>query len=99
MRLKESYRSMIVEQVKALAGDQTQVKLFGSRVDDNSKGGDVDLLIVVPQVVSNPITLAAKISVQIMKKMNGRKIDVLLDAPNLETLPIHRIAREQGILL
>ncbi len=99
MRLTERHQSMIVEQVKALVGERAEVKLFGSRLDDDAKGGDVDLLIIPHHVIDNPASLAAKISVRLMKIMGGRKVDILLDAPNLQTFPIHKIAREEGIAL
>jgi len=41
----------------------------------------------------------AKISAKVMMKMQGQKIDVLLEAPNLEKLPIHTVVHNQGILL
>ena len=31
--------------------------------------------------------------------MHGRKVDVLLKAPNLQAQPIHEIAARQGVLL
>ena len=31
--------------------------------------------------------------------MNGRKVDVLLRAPNLQEQPIHRIAMQEGVRL
>jgi hypothetical protein len=31
--------------------------------------------------------------------MNGRKVDVLLSAPNLMRLPIHDVAFKEGIIL
>jgi predicted nucleotidyltransferase len=73
--------------------------LFGSRLDDNKKGGDIDLLIQVEHEVTNPALLAAQIQAKVMRQIGEQKIDVLLMAPNLTRLPIHDIALNQGVLL
>lgn len=81
------------------AGNGAQVTLFGSRVDDDKKGGDVDLLVTLDGEVEHPAELAAKISARLIRLFQGRKVDVLLSAPNLKTLPIHSIAMHKGVLL
>ena len=75
------------------------VFLFGSRLDDNKKGGDIDLLIQIEHEVTNPALLAAQIQAKVMRQIGEQKIDVLLMAPNLTRLPIHDIALNQGVLL
>ena len=96
MRLSNQHRNLIKEQVRAIAGEQAQVKLFGSRLDDEAKGGDIDLLVSTQEPVKQPASLAAQLSAVIMRRLHGRKVDVLLDAPNLKQLPIHAVAKEQG---
>ena len=73
--------------------------LFGSRLDDNARGGDVDLLVEVDEPVDQPALLEAKLSAQVSKSMHGRKVDVIIKAPNLLELPIHSIALSEGIRL
>jgi predicted nucleotidyltransferase len=81
------------------AGDQASVRLFGSRLDDHAAGGDVDLLLEVPTPVANPALLAATLAAKVSRHMSGRKVDVVLLAPNLARLPIHEIALHEGVLL
>ncbi len=45
MRLNNEQIAVIVEAVADLGGSDAEVFLFGSRVDDEARGGDVDLLI------------------------------------------------------
>ena len=45
MRLTEQQIQTIKQVVVMLAGDSAKITLFGSRVDDTKKGGDIDLLI------------------------------------------------------
>jgi len=99
MRLTDLERHIIKQKVQQISGTATRVFLFGSRLDDQAKGGDIDLLVEVTEPVTNPAELAAKISAQIMRALNGRKVDVLISAPNLTRLPIHQIAAQQGICL
>jgi predicted nucleotidyltransferase len=99
MRLSNEQVEIIKQVVGVLAGQYARVTLFGSRVDDNKKGGDVDLLISLDDVVEHPAELSAKISARLIRQFQGRKVDVLLSAPNLKRFPIHSIAEEKGILL
>lgn len=88
------------EVVKRLTSEQfgasARVSVFGSRLDDHVKGGDVDLLVEVPVAVGQPALKAARLAARASRALNQRKVDVLLAAPNLASLPIHRIAREHG---
>lgn len=99
MRISQKQHDDIKEIVSQLAGPEAVVTLFGSRVDDAKKGGDVDLLVELSNHVDNPALLSAKLSVKISNIMFGRKVDVLLSAPNLDYLPIHKYARLNGIVL
>lgn len=99
MRLTPQQVSTIRQGASALAGEGARVWLFGSRVRDNERGGDVDLLLELDEPVSEPAQLAARLSARISKSMWGRKVDVLIKAPNLQHLPIHSIALEEGVQL
>ncbi|HEU0196452.1 MAG TPA: nucleotidyltransferase domain-containing protein [Nevskiaceae bacterium] len=81
------------------AGARARLRLFGSRLDDTRRGGDVDLLLEVPDAVERPAVLAARVSARASRLMHGRKVDVVLLAPNLRKLPIHEIALRQGVAL
>jgi predicted nucleotidyltransferase len=45
MRLTSEQREQIVRIIRAQAGDDAAVWLYGSRTHDDRRGGDVDLLI------------------------------------------------------
>jgi uncharacterized protein len=99
MRLTPAQIDTIKSTAQAVLGAGAQVTLFGSRVDDDKKGGDVDLMVEVDQAVAEPALMAARVASRIERAMDGRKVDVLLKAPNLLELPIHRIAEQEGVRL
>lgn len=99
MRLGLDQQQAIQRAVREVFGPDARVRLFGSRLDDEAKGGDIDLLVEVNEPIDVPAELAARLSVKVMRACNGRKVDVVLTAPNLEVMPIHEIARRQGVLL
>jgi predicted nucleotidyltransferase len=99
MRLTTQQANDIRQWVAQLAGSAARVWLFGSRVRDDARGGDVDLLLEVDSAVAEPALLAARLAARVSRSMQGRKVDVLIKAPNLLHLPIHTIALAQGLRL
>ncbi len=99
MRLTPSPIDHIRVTAHQLLGEGVRVTLFSSRVRDDLKGGDVDLLVEVNECVDNPALMSAQIASRVSRAMNGRKVDVVFKAPNLLQQPIHSIARQTGILL
>lgn len=99
MRLTPLQQKLLKEAVIEVCGEEAQVFVFGSRLCDNKKGGDIDLLIKLNQEISDPAWVMAKVQAKVMIKLGEQKIDVLIDAPNLTHLPIHDIALNQGVLL
>ncbi len=76
-----------------------RIYLFGSRLDDNKRGGDIDLLIETSRPIENPAWEIARLSSTLSRLMQGRKVDVVLDAPNLEQQAIHQQAKSTGLPL
>lgn len=99
MRLTTAQIAAIRASVAGLAGEAARVWLFGSRVRDDARGGDVDLLLDLDLPVSEPAQLSARLAAQVSRAMYGRKVDVLIKAPNLLHLPIHTVALAEGIRL
>ena len=97
MRLSAEQVAHIREVVHQEAGPDARVRLFGSRLNDQCRGGDVDLLVELDRAVANPAWLAAHISARLTR--HGRGVDVLLSAPNLLRGAIHAVAEQEGHLL
>ena len=99
MRLTDDQIQTILRLAHQVAGSQCRVCVFGSRLDDTARGGDIDLMLELPEPLDNPALMAAQISALVSRAMYGRKVDVLLNAPNLMRLPIHDIAFKEGVVL
>lgn len=99
MRLSPEQITNIRSLTSQLAGASARVWLFGSRVRDEARGGDVDLLVELDTTVLEPAQLSARLAARVSRSMFGRKVDVLIKAPNLKHLPIHDMALAEGVLL
>lgn len=99
MRLTIQQTRAIKQIAMQLAGEHARVRVFGSRLDDQARGGDLDLMLELPKPVVNPALLAAQLSARVSRLMHGRKVDVLLAAPDLMRLPIHDMAFREGVEL
>jgi len=82
-------------------GSQARVMLFGSRVDDTRRGGDIDLYIAAP-VLPQETQLETKLKflVKLKQQLGDQRIDlVFAPAPSQPAWPIHTIAQQTGIYL
>ena len=59
----------------------------------------MDLLLEVDEAVHEPAQLAARLAARVSHSMYGRKVDVVIKAPNILQLPIHTVALTEGVLL
>lgn len=79
-------------------GDAATVRLFGSRVDDAKRGGDIDLLVEVPEgrdTFRDELVLAGALE----DRLGERMITILLQQPKLKRSPIVAIAYRDGVVM
>lgn len=100
MRLTEAQVAIIKQTVFDFFGPEASVTLFGSRVDDAARGGDIDLLIELPTLPDNPTSSCAHFVARLqLSAIGDQRIDVVLKQRQGPTLPVHEIAKSTGILL
>lgn len=99
MRLSEDERRLIRAKVAELFGPGARVRLFGSRVDDAARGGDIDLLVEVPEPVGNRPAAAARLAAELQIALGDQRIDVVLVDPHTPPAPVHEVARRMGVPL
>ena len=99
MRISPRTQTIIRETVSDIFGPEAQVLLFGSRLDDQARGGDIDLLIKLnhpdPESRRKELTLIARLQ----RRLGDQPIDVLLIEPGDQLSAIQAQALEQGVQL
>jgi predicted nucleotidyltransferase len=93
MRLAANEKSAIREAIHEADGEAS-IYLFGSRVDDAAKGGDIDLL-----VLSSKINLMMKLGIlaRLHQKLGERKIDLVVYPDTSRPFP--RMVMQEGVRL
>lgn len=99
MRLTAQQVDTIRRVIREEAGADAAVRLFGSRLDDTARGGDIDLLVRTSRPIDSPALFSAQLAARLVRALGGRRVDVVLCAPNLQALPIHELAEAEGVLL
>ena len=101
MRLTSIEIEIIKRAALDIWGKNVSVVLFGSRTDDAKKGGDIDLLIYLPENLESK-GLAFKKSEFLSRldiKLGEQKIDLIIKNDQNKELPTVRTALLTGITL
>ena len=96
MRLTENERKHIKQHVIQFFGEGSRVFLFGSRVDDTKKGGDIDLFIE-PKHLENEFEQKIMLLTALQLALGDQKIDIVVAKDS--TRLIEQEARRTGVLL
>ena len=81
MRLSNEQITVIKTTITEIFGKNSTVYLFGSRIDDNSYGGDIDLLIQTPYSSTQVLEKKLKTHARLCKLLGERKIDLITTSP------------------
>ena len=73
---------------------KSKIYLFGSRVDDNKKGGDIDLYIETD--LTDIFQRKNDFSVQLQQQIGEQKIDILINNGSEKKI-IFKTAKETGV--
>ncbi len=94
MRLTPAQINTIKSTAALVLGEGVRVTLFGSRLHDQQKGGDVDLYVEVqrPELTQN-----IRCKVQLQERLD-MPVDLIVK-PLGDTSPISLIAKKEGVLL
>ena len=96
MRLTPHEQAVI--KAASLTHFDAPVRLFGSRLIDTKRGGDIDLYIESPLKGEQAFDRELAMTADIWRKLGEQKIDIVVsDGEHL--LPIHERARQEGVWL
>jgi predicted nucleotidyltransferase len=93
MRITGAEKDAVVSSVRQ-ADCNARIWLFGSRLDDSKKGGDIDIAVLSPLI---QVPERIRIRRNIIDRIGERKIDIVVSADGTD--PFFRLAVETGICL
>jgi predicted nucleotidyltransferase len=96
MRLTTQQIQIINQVVSRFAGETAAVYLFGSRLNDQVRGGDVDILIEMDQRPSR--IERGRVKMELEQKL-GLPVDILIKVRNTEPTPFQVIAHAHAVRL
>jgi predicted nucleotidyltransferase len=95
MRLSASEITAIREEIGRL--DPTaEVYLYGSRVDDTARGGDVDLLVISEKLGFREVL---RLRTRILDRIGWQQLDLVVRRADQLNEPLAAAARETGVKL
>jgi len=92
---------LYIEQIEVLKNKlamlslDAKLYLFGSRVDDNARGGDIDLLVVSDELTKKDLRI---LRVDFFKHFGEQKLDIVLDNGQFKN-PFTRHIFQKAVLL
>ena len=95
MRISEREKTAIVDAVTAVDSNAT-VWLFGSRTDDEKKGGDIDIA-VLSKIIGGNVMKQIEVRRLICNKIGEQKIDIVVSDNGGDVF--FALAVEEGIRL
>ena len=102
MRLSTVERRAVESASRETLPAGSRVLLFGSRLDDSRRGGDIDLLVELPEPLSADDTVdrRTRFTARLYRLLEERRIDVLVTLRGRQDRRgVVTAARQQGIEL
>jgi predicted nucleotidyltransferase len=95
MRLTANEITAIREEIGRL-DPKAEVYLYGSRVDDTARGGDVDLLVISDTLGFREVL---RLRLRILDRIGWQQLDLLVRRRDQANEPLAVLAKETGVRL
>ena len=99
MRLTQEQVEIIKQTTAEVFGEEVSVRLFGSRLDDDTRGGDIDLLVESPGLIENKMDRMLTLTARLQLRLGDQPIDILVVDSTTPLNPVHRHAMQTAITL
>lgn len=99
MRLTEEQIRMVKLRAAECFGPDAEVWLFGSRVDNSERGGDVDLYIETSQRLADAAWRTLRLNGALQQAFGAQRIDIILRGSDEPMTAIHEEAKKSGVRL
>ena len=97
VRLSAEEVNAIIRTAKEVFGDRINLWLFGSRIDPNKRGGDIDLYLET-EITDNILRKKLKFLIKLEDRIGEQKIDLILK-PFGASDEISKVAKRTGVRL
>ncbi len=98
MRLKPNEIEAIKTAAADVFGPGVVVRLFGSRVRDDLKGGDIDLHFEV-DALPDKWKAKSRFEEQLFRNIDPQRVDTIFTIRGQQPAPIEKIAYRDGVVL
>jgi len=99
MRLTPEQILAIKKTAHLVLRQDSRVTLFGSRLHDELRGGDIDLLFEVDRAVDNRAVVMGALYASWVSSLGERKIDVLFKDAATPMAPVMAMAHQTGVVV
>ena len=97
MRLTADIQNKLIKYSQYYFGKKSHLYLFGSRVYDEKKGGDIDLFLEATKEIELHVQLA--FLRDIYTNVTQRKVDLVIKTPEKKDRNIYHTAKSEGLML
>lgn len=99
MRLTDTQRTIIREEIQRHFGVGARTLLFGSRVRDDARGGDIDLHIETEGSAEEALARELKLYAALQRRLGEQRIDIVVHRRGSPIRAIDAEARRTGVAL
>lgn len=92
MRLTQQEQKVICDSINKV-DPEAQILLFGSRVDDQARGGDIDILVLSERLGFDDLWPVRR---EILDGIGWQKLDLIIENERSGLSAIARVAMETG---
>ncbi|MGC3874665.1 nucleotidyltransferase domain-containing protein [Halomonas sp. GXIMD04776] len=96
LRLTDDQIRTIKQTTSEIFGPGVQVRLFGSRLDNSAKGGDIDLLVESEHLIDEKLAKALTLTARLQLRLGDQPFDVLVVDPGVRLNAVHQQALRTG---
>ena len=99
MRLTPSQIQLIRQSAEEAFGETVAVWLFGSRTDDEARGGDIDIYIETEGLPTDTLRKELQFYAALQRRLGAQRIDIVVHRQGTPMRPIDTVARQSGVRL
>jgi predicted nucleotidyltransferase len=97
MRLTDEQKQVIREEAAATFGSGAEIRVFGSRIDDSRRGGDIDIHIETSGTPGELLDGELALYARLQRRLGERSIDIVVHSSDAPVRDVDRHAMVTGV--